>query len=71
MRVLLRHLLEALVRDDADRAVGDADHVVLKRLERKGMQVGEVAGDVNFHDLPLAGRQVLRPNEPTVEEEQA
>jgi hypothetical protein len=38
-------------------------------LQRKAMEIREVAGDVQFGNLALAARKILRPRQPPVEQQ--
>jgi hypothetical protein len=51
---IVRDRLKLGMRDDRDRCRGHRRHVVVECLEREGMEIDEVPGNMNCHQLPLA-----------------
>jgi hypothetical protein len=71
VRMPLAHLRYPFVRDDGHRAVGDRHNIVVQALEGVAMEIGEVSGDVDFQDLAFSARQILRPEQPALQKENA
>ena len=70
-RVAIGHLAQAVMRSDGDLAFAHRHDIVVQTLQRKAMEIREVAGDVELGDLALATGQVLAARQPPIEDHQA
>jgi hypothetical protein len=71
MRLALGDLADSLVRNDRDLDRRHRADIVLEALEQEAVQVDEVAGDVELHDLALAVGQIPVAADEAVEEQGA
>ena len=69
--MLLRHVQEPVVRDNADHAFRKAHHVMVETLQSEAMQVREIPWKVDFEHLALPARHVLRAGKPAVQQDYA
>ncbi len=58
VRLFLRHPADRLVWDERDGDAGEGADMMVQPLEKEAVEVDEVSGDVQLHDLALALRQV-------------
>src|SRR5215203_4598663 len=70
-RITLSHFLQPRVRHDPDRASAERHDVMVEALERKSVEVCEVARDVKLCNLAVPARHFLGARHPALKEDKA